>query len=143
MRLPDQINARNTAWEQELRTIIEDLDRQTYARGIAITLECDFRRMKAVSDGLEKLPLTPNFDPDRIDIGPANGFWMKGVDPSGKVVLTQAARLYDCSNTTVALLHQSLRAFYADPTAAAEAGETCRCDAPATHTLTGQMLRRI
>lgn len=139
MRLPDQLHTRNTEWGKLLTARIEAFDEVAYAAGIQITLQNDFTELKRVGGNLDKLPLTPNFDPDKSDIGPCNGFWMKGVDVTGTVILTQAARLYDCRNTTVALLHETLQAFYRDPAHHAEDGETCQCEAPATHSLTGQV----
>lgn len=139
MRLPDQILPRANEWGQSLMKIIEDLDAEAFANGIQITLQNDFQALKGVNDNLDKLPLTPNFDPDKADIGPSNGFWMKGTDSTGEVVFTQAARFYDCRNTTLALLHQSLRAFYDEPSAHAEAGENCVCEAPATHYISGRV----
>lgn len=137
MRLPDQIIPRNSNREQELMSVITGLDEEAFAHGIQITLENDFHEMKKTGESLDKLPLTPNFDPQKTDIGPGNGFWMKGVDMTGDVVLTQAARMYDCRNVTLALLHQSLRAFYSDPSVHAEKGEKCECEAPATHAICG------
>lgn len=139
MRLPDQLKPRNTEWGNLLARRIETFDEAAFAAGIQITLHNDFNELKRIGSNLDKLPLTPNFDPDKSNIGPSNGFWMKGVDVTGDVVLTQAARLYDCRNTTVALMHESLKAFYSDPAQHAEDGETCQCEAPATHVLTGQV----
>ena len=139
MRLPDQILARKTDRDRALMAVIEGTDAECFAHGIQITLQDDFDHLRQVNDRLDKLPLTPNFDPRRTAIGPVNGLWMKGVDLSGEVVLTQAARFYDLRDTTLALLHQSLHAFYDDPATQAEEGETCRCDAPATHFITGRV----
>ncbi len=139
MRLPDQLLPRTTMREQELMKIIETLDAEAYAHGLQITLNTDFDELKRINKGLDKLPLTPNFDPDKADVNPTNGFWMKGVDFGGEVVFTQAARYYNCRNSTLALLHQSLKAFYEDPKAHAEDGEECVCEAPATHYISGHV----
>lgn len=139
MRIPDQVIPRATSEHRQLMSVIEITDQNAYAKGIQITLQNDFHYLKEIGETLDKMPLTPNFDPTKSNIGPTNGFWMKGVDIAGDVVFTQAARMYDCSNTTLALLHQSLRAFYSDPVKHAEEAETCVCDAPATHFITGQV----
>ena len=139
MRLPDQIVARTSDRETRIKHIIDRIDADLFANGIQITLETDFQSMKAISNGLEKLPLTPNFDPDVSRIGPENGLWMHGRDFSGRTVLTQGARYYDLKDRTAALLHESLQAFYADPASQAEQGETCRCEAPAMHTISGRV----
>lgn len=139
MRIPDQIIPRATPEHRQLMSVIEMTDKNAYASGIQITLQNDFHALKDIGEGLEKLPLTPNFDPTVSDIGPINGFWMKGVDVAGDVVFTQAARMYDCTSTTLALLHQTLKAFYTDPERHAEDGETCACEAPATHFISGNV----
>lgn len=139
MRLPDQLTPRETERDQSIMRFITDIDAQAFAQGIQLSLETDFHSLKKINDDVGKLPLTPNFDPDKIDIGPANGIWMKGVDVSGNIVFTQAARIYDCRDTTLALLHQSLRAFYSDPKSSAEDGENCICEAPITHAITGDV----
>lgn len=139
MRLPDQIVARATDGETRLKHIIERIDADLFANGIQVTLETDFHKMKAVSNSLDKLPLTPNFDPEKSHVGPENAFWMRGTDFSGRVVLTQAARFYDCRTTTMALLFESLKAFYHTPAEIAEEGEECRCEAPAAHMMSGRI----
>ncbi len=139
MRIPDQLIPRNTKSGRKLAARIESLDNLAFEAGIQITLKTDFTKLKRVSDGCEKLPLTPMFDPGKSVVGPANGFWMHGVDMAGETVLLQAARLYDLDDTTVALHHQSLRMFYAEPQRHAEAGEACLCEAPATHVMTGRV----
>lgn len=139
MRLPEQIMPEDTPLHGTLMDMITRYDRQLYAAGIQLSLQNDFHELKETGKTLDKLPLTPNFDPDVNDVGPANAFWMKGVDVTGEVVFTQAARMYDCSNITLAILHQRLNAFYARPEQTAEKGETCICVAPATHSITGQV----
>lgn len=139
MRLPDQFVPPMNERTRRLIRIIERIEADIAASGIQITLETDFHAMKAVSDGLEKLPLTPNFDPAKSDIGSENGFWMHGRDLMGKTVLTQGARFYDLTGSTAARHYESLRAFYADPATQAEPGETCRCNAPAMHAISGQV----
>lgn len=139
MRLPQQMMPEDTPLHGALIDIITRYDRELFATGIQLSLENDFHELKEIGKSLDKLPLTPNFDPDVIDIGPANGFWMKGIDVTGEVVFTQAARMYDCNTITLAILHERLQAFYANPEQSAEKGETCVCDAPATHSITGNV----
>lgn len=139
MRLPEQMMPEDTPLHGALMDIITAYDRELFATGIQLSLENDFHQLKEIGKTLDKLPLTPNFDPDVNDVGPANGFWMKGTDVTGEVVFTQAARMYDCSAKTLAILHQSLHAFYTSPEQSAEEGETCVCEAPATHSMTGQI----
>lgn len=139
MRLPQQMMPEDTALHSALMDIIIAYDRDLYSAGIRLSLENDFHALKTIGATADKLPLTPNFDPDVIDIGPANGFWMKGIDVTGDVVFTQAARMYDCNTKTLAILHEKLEAFYASPEQSAEQGETCVCEAPATHSITGNV----
>lgn len=139
MRLPQQMMPEDTALHSALMDIIIAYDRDLYSAGIRLSLENDFHALKTIGATVDKLPLTPNFDPDVIDIGPANGFWMKGIDVTGDVIFTQAARMYDCNTKTLAILHEKLEAFYASPEQSAEQGETCVCEAPATHSITGNV----
>jgi len=139
MRIPDQISTRGGKFERKLAGRIEALDALAFDAGIQITLKTDFNELRRVSDGCEKRPLTPMFDPVKSVIGPANGFWMHGTDVTGETVLLQAARLYELDDSTVALHHQSLKMFYDNPPAIAEPGECCVCEAPATHFMTGRI----
>ncbi len=139
MRLPEQMMPEDKPLHGTLMDIITAYDRELFATGIQLSLQNDFHQLKEIGKTLDKLPLTPNFDPDVNDIGPANGFWMKGIDVKGEVVFTQAARMYDCRLKTLAILHQKLNAFYASPEQSAEEGESCVCEAPATHSMTGQI----
>jgi hypothetical protein len=125
--------------DRRLLTSIDFFTREIARYGIAISLETDFHQFKALHRLIGKRPLTPNFDPDTSFLSHEDGFWMKGENPSGQIVLTQAARLYDCEIVSVAALHQSLQAFYTMPARHAEPGETCRSLAPAAHTLRGHV----
>ena len=107
--------------------------------GIKVSLETDFHQFKALHRMTGKRPLTPNFDPDTSFLLDSDGFWMMGWDRSGQIVMTQAARLYDCQAMSVADLHQSLHAFYTMPARHAEQGETCRSQALAAHSIRGHV----
>lgn len=116
---------------------IAALEAAVTAYGIRICVDDDFQAFKRLHRDLDKRPLTPNFDPDVSPLVEGDGFWMKGLDRQGRVVATQAARLYDCRTFNVAVLHETLRAFYKDPVRNAERGEVCRSLAPAAWRIGG------
>ena len=60
-------------------------------------------------------PLLPIFDPARSDLSDQNCFCILGHNAKGEIVATQAARLYDWSNTNFHDEASSLRLLYSDP----------------------------
>jgi hypothetical protein len=93
---------------------------------------------KANSDSWR--PLFPIFDQDIGGITPENGFVILGRDRDGQVVATQAARLYDWSDTTLEREGTSLRMFYADPDAALARGDRCEIATPAAGNIAGRVV---
>jgi predicted nucleic acid-binding Zn ribbon protein len=110
-------------------------------RGVTLffaTLQDLVQANKANSDSWR--PLFPVFDPALGRITPETGFVIIGRDKEGQVVATQAARLYDWSDTTLKHEATSLRMFYADPDAALARGDRCEILAPAAKTITGRVV---
>lgn len=68
-------------------------------------------------------PLLPLFDPSLNDLGEHNSFALLGRSAAGEVVVTVASRLYTLGETPLADEIESLRLFYRDPAASAQAGE--------------------
>ncbi len=72
-------------------------------RRIRIEYRTDFQHLLTTVAGLaDKAELTPIFNVEDSDIGPENGFWIKGTDEDGEVVHVQAVRFDDLSGTTLA-----------------------------------------
>lgn len=137
-RLGDAVVTRDDRLGRAIRRYLEHHEQRIFASGVRLELSTDFELLADINPHLEKVPLTPQFDPAVSDIGPVNGFWLKGTDVRSEVVMTHATRFDDLSDTTLALHFKSLRAFYADPAATAHADERCRVKAPAAYTITGR-----
>ncbi|UPJ54342.1 hypothetical protein IVB30_28930 [Bradyrhizobium sp. 200] len=93
---------------------------------------------KANSDSWR--PLVPVFDEALGGITPETGFVLIGRDRGGRVVATQAARIYDWSETTLMDEAVSLRMFYADPDAAFARGDRCEITTPVARKITGRVV---
>jgi hypothetical protein len=85
------------------------------------------------------LPLLPIFDATLGGIRPETGFVIIGRDKAGEVVATQAARLYDWSETTLEDEATCLRMFYADPHAALARGDHCKITTSVAQNIKGRV----
>src|SRR5580692_1491939 len=112
-RLPEQIVIQHGPRET-LGTYFLALDRAVRERGIYLSLQSNFTLLKALNGQHQASwgPFNPLFDPDCSGITADNAFWILGTDASGDVVLTQAARHYDWSHTSLAAELVSLRLFF-------------------------------
>lgn len=109
-------------------------------KGIKLSIGFDFHEyIRITGSASTKGPTYPNFQPDRSPIKPGDGYWIKGVDKDDEVALLEAARLYDLSRTNFAEHLNSLKAFYAEPTAHAHASDRCTCTAPSARKITGKV----
>lgn len=139
MPISEQISSWDVCRDRRLLNAVDGFEKAARTHGISLILDDDFRAFKRFNKCLDKLALTPNFDPDTSTLDSRHGFWMKGVDRMGRIVMTQAARQYDCNAISVAGLHETLRAFYTDPGDQAETGEVCRSRAPAAYAIAGNV----
>lgn len=73
----------------------------------------EFREMRRAQS--DRPPLGPAFDVGCSYIEPSNGFWVKGLDTNGQIIHTQAMRLLDLSNSTLADHLQKHRLIYQPP----------------------------
>lgn len=85
-------------------------------------------------------PLLPLFDPAVNGAAEEDTFCIVGRDARGDIVATQAARLYHWDGTTFRDEAESLRLFYADPTALKRATEAVEVTAPAAQRITGRVV---
>lgn len=138
-RLTDMIKPRNDTCGRAIASCIDRYEAQAFAAGIRLELETDFHLLAEINPYLDKAPLTPQFDPSVSDIGPMNGFWLKGINGRGEIVQTQAVRVDDLTGTSLALHLKSLKAFYNDPSKSAHPQETCEVEAPAAYGITGRV----
>lgn len=109
-------------------------------QGIKLSIGFDFHKYVSITRGTPtKRPTYPNFRPDRSPIRSGEGYWIIGVDKDNEVAVSEAARLYDLSQSNFAELLQSLKAFYADPTVHAHPQDRCTCMAPSAKKITGKV----
>lgn len=85
------------------------------------------------------VPLVPMFDPRDSALGAEDSLCLFGVTDAGQVVATQALRLFDWQQTTLAEEVVSLRFSYRDPAAALARGERCSVTAPSAHAIRGRI----
>lgn len=84
--------------------------------------------------------LFPAFDPRASDLTSANSVCVVGVAETGKVVATQALRLFDWASTNLTIEATTLRMFYKDPAPRIERGEQCIVSAPSASCVRGNAL---
>lgn len=138
-RLADVISNQDDPLNRAIVLCLDEFELRAFDSGIRLEVSTDFEEMVEVVQHLDRAPVTPNFDPAVSDVGPVNGFWLKGVDSKGEVVQTQAIRADDLAGTSLAHHLRSLRAFYRDPSVSAHPDETCDVTAPAAYGITGRI----
>jgi hypothetical protein len=85
------------------------------------------------------LPLIPTFDPQYCTLGPKNGFCILGRNTSGEVVLTQACRVWDLSETSLHDLFTNLYLYYDNPVQSKGLLECCTVTVEAAKHITGRV----
>lgn len=85
------------------------------------------------------LPLLPAFDPACCNLSPDRAFCWLGRDTAGKVVVTQAGRLFDWHDTSFYDAAGSLRLMYDDPDRDRRPGESAVITAEKTRVITGRV----
>ncbi|MBT4889711.1 MAG: hypothetical protein HON65_09180 [Rhodospirillales bacterium] len=138
-RLSDSITHTNDSIGRAIVSCLNHFEAKANARGIRLEIHTDFKQLANINEHLDKLPLTSQFDPVYSEIGPHNGFWIKGIDSRGEIVHTQAVRFDDLTGTYLAAHLKSLKAFYENPEKSAHPEETCDAQAPATFSITGRV----
>jgi hypothetical protein len=84
-------------------------------------------------------PILPHYDVAYGGITSENAFCIIGRNAVGDVVATQAARLYDWTETTLMAEAATLRLFYPKPGEMAHGGERCIITAPAAASISGRV----
>lgn len=85
-------------------------------------------------------PLVAIFDPTFNDLDESNAFALVGRDREGRVVATQAARLFDWRDSDFKTEAQSLRLFYKTPDRHALPGERCEVTAIVASAISGRFV---
>jgi len=140
-RLPDQI----TLDKGPIGLLAKFLllaDRAAFDRGIRLSLQQDFDRLRSVNDGARASwgKLVPIFNPEHSDLDPGNSFWISGTNAQGEIVATQAARFLPLDRSSLEAELRSLRLFYRAPEPHLENGERCEVLAPSAARITGRVV---
>lgn len=126
-------------WSQISRSV-QLYDTAAAQKGVKLFLGFDFHEYVLITRRTPTKPPTfPNFQPDRSPIKSGDGYWIIGTDKNNKIAFSDAARLYDLSDSNFAEHLQSLKAFYADPAAYAHPHDRCTCLAPTAKKMTGKI----
>lgn len=119
---------------------IQVYDAAAIRKGVRLSIGFDFHEYVSVTGIIPTKRRTyPVFRPDRSPIKSGEGYWFVGVDKDNEIVVVEAARLYDLSNTNLAEHLESLRFFYADPSEHAHPDDRCICRAPSARQITGKV----
>jgi len=139
-RLPDQVSI-DFGPPELLGPAFLQLDRAAREQGIYLSISHDLDELMDVNIQHRKhwYPLAPMFDSSLGGITGENGFWLRGVDDAGRVVATQAARLYFWPDTSFADEWEDLRFIYPDPSAQARPDEYCTADCATATKLSGRV----
>ncbi len=115
-------------------------DAEARARGIELHF-ATFEEMVALnrSNSESWKPLVPMFLPENGLVEENRSFCVIGRNAKQEAVTCQAGIFFDWTGTSFKEEAESLRLFYADPTAARARGETCRVTAPHTEMITGRI----
>ena len=112
-------------------------------RGVHLRLHTEMASLAEIYPEVlpgRRVPVLPIFDQVHSDLSPENAFWISGHDDTGKVVATQAARLFDMTQSTVEREFVSLRPFFAAPEKHLAAGMRCLVDCPPANDITGRVI---
>jgi len=121
----------------DLVRYVSEIDGVAKEHGISLHLCKDFREFRDIRNAFDdRPPVAPIFDPNFTDIGPGNGFWIKGVDANGDIVHLQAARRHNIHGMTLADHLFELRQLYKLPGLNREL-ERSSYNAPAARDISG------
>lgn len=92
------------------------IDRLATEVGLTLEMCRDFVEFRDLRNAMvDRSPMSPIFNPAVTDVGPGNGFWLKGTDGAGRVVHLQATRLSDLEGINLADHLYELRQLYRLP----------------------------
>ena len=122
-----------------LNRLFLNADTATRAKGIRLSFASMDELVDANRRNLDSWqPLVPIFDPEIGGITDKNGFCIVGRNADGEIIATQAARLYNWTDTDLKQEGESLRMFYADPDKSKREGESCTISAPSATRMVGR-----
>lgn len=124
----------------QVSRFLQVYDQAALRKGVRLAIGFDFHEYVSITGSIPTKGRTyPVFRPDRSPIKSGEGYWFVGVDKSNEIVVVEAARLYDLSNTNLAEHLESLKFFYADPSKHAHPDDRCISRAPSARQITGRV----
>jgi len=138
IRLPDQISFRNGHIDMLARFVLL-ADRQARDLGVRLSISRDFDELLSVNvaNRASWEQLFPVIDPRFHDFPVDHGFWLRGIDAEGAVVLTRACRRIDLGASNLHDELTSLRLLYAPGSSGESPDELLYCDCPSAAAVTG------
>ncbi|WP_141688467.1 hypothetical protein [Bradyrhizobium paxllaeri] len=125
----------------QVSRFLQVYDQAATRKGVKLSIGFDFHEYVSITGSIPTKGRTyPIFRPDRSPIESGEGYWLVGVDKNDEVVLVEAARLYDLSNSNLAEHLETLRFFYAEPSKHAHPDDRCICRAPNARQITGKVV---
>jgi hypothetical protein len=133
LRLPDAVTITHGPRPLLARFILEG-DKAARRIGLHLRVRHDFDEMlflnRAEAARGNWYPIVDMFNPERVDLNPENAFWISGENPSGEIVVTWGARIYDWRGTNLA--EQACAMFYGE-----DRGQLCEITAEAAARISG------
>ncbi|WP_195821708.1 hypothetical protein [Roseobacter sp. MH60115] len=121
-------------------TSLSDILRQLEAMGIRVEVGDDFAKYRAYrSKQLDRGAIYPMFDVASSYIERTNGFWICGFDSDGELIHTQAVRLLDLSDVSLAAHLNDHRHKYITPDTTPDPDLTFYSGPEALDSITGQV----
>jgi len=125
----------------QISRYVSGIDHFAAEAGLTLEVCKDFVAFREIRNAMgDRSPMSPIFDPSVTDIGPGNGFWLKGTDASGRVVHLQATRQSNLEGLSLADHLFELRRLYRLPGLDMEADvDRGSLRAPALRDISGQV----
>lgn len=110
-------------------------EQEARARDVRLTLEPIEAFAAFMRAEMPQAPPLPHFRPEPDAFTHSRALCLLGRDPTGRIVATQAVRVYDWSGSTLKAEAESLRMFYGQ--SAPQVGAACRATAPSADRISG------
>ena len=133
LRLPDALTIKHGPARLLSRFVLA-ADRAARRKGILLRVRHDFDELLRINKYYVSrdlwYPLVDAFNPNCMELTPENAFWLSGEDENGEVVLTNACRIYNWTDTNLA--EQACTLWYGS-----DVGQPCVVTAEAAASITG------
>jgi hypothetical protein len=125
-----------------LKNYLAFADNEARDRGVRLRIRTDFEALLRLNEQQsDNWPsLTPIFHPECSRLDASKAFWIDGIDASGSTVVTNAARLYELGDRSLADEISRLRVFYDNPGPHIAAGDAIEISAPSVGRIHGSVV---